>query len=328
MIDKKDTILFSAPMAEITTPALRKTIKQFKSNVILYSEMLSAGAIVAGSAHNEPLVKLYDFDSPIIYQIVGENAHKMAKACEILSKQNCNGIDINMGCPAPDIIKKGCGSKLLLDFDKSKNIIRECRKTTDKTLSVKMRIGFDNQDEDTFISFIKMMENEGVDYITVHPRHAKLFFSRTSNWEFVKIAKKNVSIPIIGNGDITTPEIAYNRLTENKCNGLMIGRESIKSPWIFQAIESLIENNEYNFDVNLREIFTDTLKNLEIMLPSNLHKSRSHRFASYFSKNIKFGHQLFTNIRKEEKIDNIIQIIESYFERNPNEIIKNISGKL
>ncbi len=320
--------LFSAPMAEITTPALRKTIKEFKSNVILYSEMLSAGAIVAGSSHNESLVKLHEFDSPIVYQIVGESAKKMSKACNILSDNNCEGIDINMGCPAPDIIKKGCGSKLLTDFNKAKDIIQECRKATDKKLSVKMRIGFDTQDKNNFISLIKMMENEGVDYITVHPRHAKIYFARSANWEFIKIAKDNVSIPIIGNGDITTPEIAYKRLLETNCDGLMIGREAVKSPWIFQAIESLLQLNEYNFEVNLKDIFINTLNNIAEFLPENLHKSRSHRFASYFTKNIKFGHQLFTNIRKENIIDNIIPIIESYFERNQHETIKLISGKL
>ncbi len=162
-----------APMAEITTAAFRKTVRKFSQDVVLFSEMLSAAAIVSGAAENEIWVKKYEFDDPLIYQIVGNSEKKMSEACRILSGSGCVGIDINMGCSAPDILRKGMGAGLLLDIDNSRNIVSACRRATPGKLSVKMRSGFSENNAEYLIAFVKMLEEEGVDFITLHPRFAK-----------------------------------------------------------------------------------------------------------------------------------------------------------
>jgi tRNA-dihydrouridine synthase B len=316
--------LFLAPMAELSTPALRHVVKDMCSEVVLFSEMLSAGAIAAGADHNEPLVKKHDFDDPLIYQIVGSDPGVMSAATAILSEKKCLSVDINMGCPNHDIVKKGQGARLLTDPAKAKKIIRECRKAALSLLSVKMRTGYETNDEKQFTEFLTMLEGEGVDFITVHPRYARLSLKRKADWRLVALAKKTVSIPVIGNGDIDHPSKVIEKMNETGCDGIMIGREAVKSPWIFSLANDLLNGRKASMEVNLREIFIKTLEYIETHLPERLHKSRGHRFSYYFTGNATFGHELFTQIRKEACIQRIKEIVDDYYQRNIHEAIRHI----
>ena len=284
--------------------------------------MLSAGAIAAGSPHNEPLVTKRDFDEPLIYQIVGSDPAVMSAACSVLSRKNCFAIDINMGCPNHEIVKKGQGARLLTDIEKARTIIRACRKATPTRLSVKMRTGYEDNNERHFLNFIRMLESEGVDFITVHPRYARLGFRRTAEWRLVALAKRHVSIPVIGNGDIDTPEAAVNRMAESGCDGVMIGREAVKSPWIFRLAADLMNGNNIVREVNVRDIFIKTLGYMREYLPERLHKSRSHRFCAYYTRNARYGHELFTKIRREGDIGLIQELVDDYYRRNSHEAEK------
>jgi tRNA-dihydrouridine synthase B len=318
--------LFLAPMAEVSTPALRCIVKEMCKRVVLCSEMLSASAIAAGSAHNEPLVRAHDFDNPIMYQIVGSDAGVMARAAAILSENECYSIDINMGCPNHEIVKRGQGARLLTDFDRAKRIVRACRRATRARLSVKMRSGYGDSDEKRFTDFISMLEQEGVDFITVHPRSARLSFKRTADWHLVGLAKRCVTIPVIGNGDIVRPESVPERMRETGCDGIMIGREGVKSPWIFRLAADLIERGNAAIEVNLREVFVRALDLIRILLPERLHKSRSLRFAFYFSKNAVFGHDLFNTIRRQQDTRMMREVVDAYFDRNGHEEVKKFSA--
>ncbi|HNW30218.1 MAG TPA: tRNA-dihydrouridine synthase family protein [Spirochaetota bacterium] len=318
---------FLAPMAETSTPALRQAIKEICPETVVFSEMLSAGAIAARASNNEPMVTKRDFDDPLIYQIVGSDPDVMARACAILSGTGCFGVDINMGCPNHDIVKKGQGAFLLTDNHHAQSIIKACRKACPTRLSVKMRTGYEDNNEERFINFITMLEDEGVDFITVHPRYAKLSFRRKADWRLVALAKQHVSIPVIGNGDIDTPQSAIERMHETGCDGIMIGREAVKSPWIFKLATDLLNTGEAILEVNIHEIFISTLERIREYLPERLHKSRSHRFSVYYSQNARYGHALFTRIRKEETIGPIIDIVNDYFTRNSNEAIRHFHIK-
>lgn len=314
--------LFLAPMAETSTPALRHVIKELCPETVLFSEMLSAGAIAAHAPHNEPMVKKRDFDDPLIYQIVGSDPDVMARACSILSDTGCYGVDINMGCPNHDIMKKGQGAHLLTDNYRARSILQACRKACPTRLSVKMRTGYEENNEEQFINFITMLESEGVDFITIHPRYAKLSFRRKADWRFVSLAKQKVSIPVIGNGDIDTPLAAIVKMKESGCDGVMIGREAVKSPWIFRLAADLMRSGEASLDVNVHDIFITILERMIEYLPERLHKSRSHRFSVYYAQNARYGHELFTRIRKEEAIRPMMNIVNDYFTRNSGESLR------
>ena len=311
-----------APMAEISTPALRSIIREFSTDVVLCSEMLSAGAIASGAYHNEPLIRKNESDDPMIYQIIGDSPETMSRAAEILSGRGCYSIDINMGCPAPLITRKIQGARLLTDPDLARRIISACRKKTKTYLSVKMRSGYEHNDTNKLIEFALMLQDEGVDFITLHPRYAKLSFTRSADWNLVKILKQNLKIPVTGNGDITTPETARSRLEETGCDAVMIGREAVKSPWIFRLCENHDNSRTEKITINTEEIFIKTLENISNLLPENLHKSRAHRFASYFTKNYIFGHYFMNEIRRADTIEKMLVIIKNFYLRNPAEILK------
>ena len=312
---------FLAPMAEVTTPALRKTVGSFSPEIVMYSEMLSAGAIVARSPHNEPLVKRHDFDRNFIYQIVGCDPSVMADSCAILSVSGCLSVDVNMGCSAPEIMKRGQGARLLSDPDRARSIIKTCRKSCGTLLSVKMRSGFEKNDPERLVNFARMLEDEGVDFIALHPRYAKLFFTRNADWGLVKLLKEKLTIPVIGNGDITGPEEAVKKIETTGCDGVMIGREAVKSPWIFRLCKAVMDGENFTLDVDAREVFIKTLEQTAEFLPARLHKSRAHRFCFYFAENVKFSHELFRMIRSAERIDTIIGIVQHYYGRNPAEAV-------
>jgi len=318
--------LFMAPMAEITTSSLRRCIRKFSSQAILYSEMLSSAAIVNGSEHNRYLLNMNINDNPYIFQILGGDPDLMAAACEILAEKGAMGIDINMGCSAPDIIKKIQGSRLLADIDLAQSIVKKCRKIYKGTLSVKMRSGFESANSKYLVDFAKMLQYEGIDFITLHPRDGKQSFKRTANWNLVKLLKENLTIPVIGNGDIASPEDAAMRFNETGCDGIMIGREGVRAPWIFAITDEFISTGSYRLEVDLAAIFKDVLLGIKNDLPEHLHKSRAHRFALYFSKNFVFSHEIFKKIRNLNEIDLMIEIIDEYVLRNPGEKIKVFAG--
>lgn len=312
-------------MAEITTPALRRTISELSTEVLLYSEMLSAGAVCTRAQHNEPLLQKTEFDTSLVYQLIGNDPAVMARAAAILEERNPYGVDINMGCSAPEFLKKELGAALLGNFTNTQKIVRECRKSVKSILSVKMRTGFESNDEKLMLDFIKMFEDEGVDQIAIHPRWAKLSFRRKADRSFIKIAKQNTKIPVAGNGDVASADDAVSMMEETGCDAVMIGREAVRSPWIFALSSKKLKGETSPLEINIEKIFVDTLSYIMLYLPENLQKSRAHRFCAYFSKNAKFGHQLFTKIRHIDKIDDMIYGVRDYYSRNREESVIKIT---
>lgn len=313
-------------MAELSTPALRRLISDFGTHAVYHSEMLSAAAIVSTGFHNEAMAARYDFDRYLVYQIAGNDPAIMAEACRKLVDRDPFAININMSCPVSRIVKRGWGAALLRDVQKAAAVVRACRSATELPLSVKMRSGFERDDIEKMLEFARMLRDEGIDYIILHPRFAKLYYSRTARWELVKALKEHVDIPVIGNGDIVSPEGAWQRITETGCDGIMIGRGAIRTPWIFSACKEYFSRGCYDVTVNIRDCFLKGIEYIERFLPVHLHKSRMHRFCLYFSKNVFHSHTLFTAIRKAGDTASIRDIIVSYFQRNPDEAVKRWAG--
>lgn len=311
--------LFLAPMAEVTTPALRRIVSRFWPDTVLCSEMLSAGAIAAGGPHNEPLVRRHDFDRVFVYQLVGAAPEVMAEAARRLSQRGCDGIDINMGCPKHDIVKKGMGAALLRDAALARQIVRACRVAVDGRLSVKLRSGWESSDEERLAEFLTMIQDEGADYVTLHGRHARLGFTRAADWRLVALARRRLAIPVVGNGDIAAADQAARRMRETGCQGVMIGRRAVERPWIFRAAGMHLAGREDRFTVDAAAVFDEALAGVQELLPPNLHKSRGHRVAVYLCHNARFGHELFTRIRRCDRIDDMRALVRDYYGRNPAE---------
>ncbi len=323
---EKGKALMLAPMAELTTPPLRRVVRDFSPKTILFSEMLSSPAVVTGALYNEPLMAVNEGDEPIIFQLLGGDPESMATACSILYERGCSGININMGCSSPTILRQCRGARLLKEVDLARKVVAKCRNAFDGSLSVKLRTGFDRHDGDFLLEFCSMLQDEGVDFIIVHGRFAKLAFKRRADWSYVKILKDNLSIPVVGNGDVESPGEILERFDETGCDGIMVGREAVKSPWIFAAGEALLGGENSYINIDLLDVGISILSGLEESLPPEFHKSRAHRFCFYYSKNFIFSHELFRKIRNVDKIPAMINILTDYLEINSHERFKTFQG--
>ena len=247
MIKIRNSVLesnvFLAPMAGVTDISFREIAISMGCSMV-YSEMVSAKALHYGSENTKDLLRISPKEKPIAVQLFGREKEILAKiAGELDENEDIVLIDINMGCPAPKLVKNGEGASLMLDPKKAADIIREVKKTTTKPVTCKFRRGFRMGDETT-LDFAKMMEDAGADLITVHGRFREQYYSGKSDREIIRKIKENLSIPVIGNGDIFTGEDALEVL-ETGCDGIMVARGALGNPWIFEEISAAMNGRAY-----------------------------------------------------------------------------------
>lgn len=226
--------LILAPMAGLSDVAFRNMCLKFGAGLVC-TEMVSAKALSYKNKKTEDLLITLDDEVPKAVQIFGHEPEVMAEAVKNPLLAKFDIIDINMGCPAPKIVKNGDGSALLKNFDLAKQIINACVNATDKPITVKFRIGFD-EGENIAVDFARMCEKAGAAAITVHGRTTKQGYSGIVNNEAIKQVKQAVNIPVFANGNCETREDYENILKITGADGIMIGRASLGSPEIFEEI--------------------------------------------------------------------------------------------
>ena len=244
--------IFLAPMAGVTDISFRGLCKEMGCGLV-YTEMVSAKALYYGSENTQALLRIADEERPVAVQIFGREPDIMANICEehLNSREDICIIDINMGCPAPKIIKNGEGSALMNEPELAYEIVKNIKRVSKKPVTVKFRKGFD-EDNINAVEFAKGMEQAGVDAITIHGRTSKQMYQGVADWEIIKRVKDSVSIPVIGNGDVFSPEDAINMKKITNCDGIMIARGSQGNPWIFKQINSALKG-EYTQKISNRE---------------------------------------------------------------------------
>ncbi len=223
-------ILILAPMAGYTESPFRRLIREIEPSTVLVSELISAEAL---RRQNEKTLRMIEFAPEekkyFCIQLFGSNLQSFIDATKVVEDYGADGIDLNFGCPSPKVIGSGHGSALLKDTATSAKMIEKLVTSTSLPVSVKMRLGFYN-DQD-LITTAKSFESAGISALAIHGRTTKQKFSGTANWERIYEVKDHLNIPVIGNGDITSAETAVERL-EN-LDGIMIGRAALRNPWIF-----------------------------------------------------------------------------------------------
>ena len=239
-----DNNIFLAPMAGITDKVYRSICKE-KGCGLVYSEMVSAKGMKYNNKNTNQLLDVDKSEGTTAIQIFGSEPDTMADMATKLNEyQDIDIIDINMGCPAPKITKNGEGSALMLKPQLVGEIIKKVAKASNKPVTVKFRKGFD-EDNINALEIGKIAEENGAAAITIHGRTREQFYSGKADWDIIKELKENIkSIPVIGNGDIFTPEDAKNMLEYTNCDAVMIGRACQGNPFIFERTVHYLNTNE------------------------------------------------------------------------------------
>lgn len=310
---KLENNIILAPMAGITDKPYRMICKEMGAGLVC-TEMISSRAIFHDDTKTKLLMDTEGEKKPISYQIFGSEEESMAYAAKYI-EEKADIIDINMGCPAPKVVKNGDGSKLMLDIKKAEKVIEAVVKSTSKPVTLKIRKGWDHNNI-VAVEFAQMAEKAGISAITIHGRTRTDFYSGKADLEIIKKVKEAVKIPVIGNGDIVDEQTALEMFEKTGVDGIMIGRGTFGNPWIFKKISHFLQTGEKLPEAPLEERLQILEKHINLELkskPEIVAIRELRKPISWYTKGLKDSSEFRDKINKIEKIEELKQEIYTYF---------------
>jgi tRNA-dihydrouridine synthase B len=230
-----------APMAGVTDTVFRRFIKNLGGCGLIMTEFTSADGMLRDSRVRGRYLHFYEDEHPISAQLFGSNPVVLSEAARMVEGLGFDLVDLNLGCPAKKVVKCNGGSGLLRDLPLIKTIFESVRAAVEIPFTVKFRAGW-NDDEIVCVELARMAESCGLGAVALHARTREQGYSGTARWEWIASVKQAVKIPVIGNGDIRTPEDACAMIAQTGCDAVMIGRSAPSNPWIFRQIEQYVSN--------------------------------------------------------------------------------------
>lgn len=321
--------LICGPMATISHPAFRILVEKFGGCDEYFNEMINAGSLLTKG----PFEKFYINPNPnpqkLVWQLTGKNSEVMIDAAKILVELDGIGIDLNMGCSAPDVYRFGSGiAWMLKPIEETQKMVKSVGKIIEnynqlaenkKRFSVKLRLGDDNFKDDDFFDFCKMLCDCGVELITLHPRTKKEKLTKPIRYEYCqKLAEKmhQNGVKVYLNGNIKDKSsFEYAKKVAPDVDGIMISRASVQKPWIFSQLKKIktVEN------VDMLQIALEYIDKIEIYQPKEFWKTRLQRFFSYFSMNFQFSHYAQTQFLNAKDNNDLKLRLQDFFEKCPQE---------
>lgn len=252
-----------APMAGVSDIAYRLLAKEHGASMVC-TEMVSAMGIKYKNERTHELLRMEDVEHPVSMQIFGSNPEAIALGAKVVADAGADIVDINMGCPVKKVVSSGDGSALMKTPDLAARVAEAAVKAVDVPVTVKMRIGWDD-DHINVVDFAKRIESTGVAAVAVHGRTREQMYMGRANWSYIKAVKDSLSIPVIGNGDVWTPEDALRMMQETGCDAVMIGRGAQGNPWIFERTNHYLATGELSPEPTYLERLDMLLKHFELL---------------------------------------------------------------
>ena len=299
-----------APMAGITDVVLRQLIRKYSKNCLLTTEMISSEALMQKKGGE--ILEYRENEHPLAFQISGHKPFMMAKAAKMLSARS-SIIEINMGCPVNKVVKGGDGSALMKTPELASDIVKAVKDAIDLPVTVKFRLGY-TADSKNYMEFAKLMQDSGADAMTIHCRTRSQMYGGKADWQALSEIKKEITVPVFANGDISAPEDAKECLAQSKVDGVAVARGVLGHPDLIYRIEHFFNTGEIieSIDTKTRITLIKEHLNEEIKLRGELAGIRfTRKFYPYYIKGVHGAPALRHALVTEDSYDKIINILDS-----------------
>jgi nifR3 family TIM-barrel protein len=309
-----DPPLVLAPMAGVTDRQFRLILRRVGGVGLVTMEFISSEALVRGNERALRLLHYCDEERPISIQIYGSDPGRMAEAARIVEAIGADVCDVNMGCPANKVLRGCAGCALMGDLALARAIVAECRRAIRIPLTIKFRAGV-REDRLSFLELGRICEGEGATAVALHPRTANQMFRGAADWRRIAELKRALRIPVVGNGDVTSAADAVRMLAETGCDAVMIGRASMKNPWIYRQTAELLAGRA-PYEPTLEDRRRVILAHFALLVEQEeakhaLHKLRT--FTGWYTHGLPGGGELRRRIGELDSSAAFLDAVEGYF---------------
>ena len=316
-----DNEVFLSPMAGVTDLPFRTICKE-KGCGMLYTEMINAKALCYDDENTKKMLRMDKDEHPVAVQIFGSDPEFMGKAAIIMNQYPNEILDINMGCPAPKVIKNGDGSALMRNPKLAAEVLTAVAKNSEKPVTLKIRKGWDD-DSVNAVEIAKIAEECGISALAIHGRTREQFYSGKADWDIIAEIKQAINIPVIGNGDVFEVEDAVNMLEKTKCDAIMIGRGAQGNPWIFNRINHYMKTGKILPEPTLEEKITTAIRHMNLAVAEHgdyvaVREMRKH--IGWYLKGLKNSAKYRDQINKITDYKEVIAMLEEYMQHSLTQI--------
>ncbi|MCU9807965.1 tRNA dihydrouridine synthase DusB [Paraclostridium sp. AKS46] len=308
-----DNKVFLSPMAGVTDLPFRLICKEQDCGM-LYTEMINAKALCYDDQNTKKMLKIEKEEHPVAVQIFGSDPAFMGGAAEILNEYPNEILDINMGCPAPKVIKNGDGSALMKNPKLAEEVLKSVVKNSKKPVTLKIRKGWDDNNINA-VEIAKIAEASGISALAIHGRTREQYYSGKADWDIIAKIKESINIPVIGNGDVFEVEDAINMINKTNCDAIMIGRGAQGNPWIFKRINHYMKTGEILPEPTGEEKINTALKHLKLAIDEHgeyvaVREMRKH--IAWYLKGLRGSARLRDEINKIESYEEVVNKLRDY----------------